>query len=163
MSVVHTLLREELYCPSPGGCSTGMSYTQVPKATGLHRSYNPRGVPQQGLTHDHLDEFDPACTRPVPFSVQSGSIISRRPHRKPWPGRKAPRQCEVVSQLLQLCRKHPTRLSSLTAASCWDEAPFWGTHKCRWTAAQTPRCHRKSTHLSYSQFSLWRPYTTVSS
>lgn len=52
----------------------------------------------------------------------------------------------IVNSLYSyLCRRRPTLLSSLTAASCWCEAPFWGKHRCRWTAAQTPGCHQKST------------------
>lgn len=51
----------------------------------------------------------------------------------------------VNSLYSYLCRRRPTLLSSLTAASCWCEAPFWGKHRCRWTAAQTPGCHQKST------------------
>lgn len=57
-------------------------------------------------------------------------------------------ESEYCKCVMYLCRRLPTLLSSLTAASCWGEAPFWGTHMCRWTAAQTPGCHRKST--------LWR-------
>lgn len=72
-------------------------------------------------------------------------IISKKQHRRPWPSRKSPQQCEASSQLLPLCRRHPKPLSSLTAASCWGEGPFWGMHMCKWTVAQTPRCRRMST------------------
>lgn len=98
---------------------------------GCHRSCNPRGVPQQGLAHDHRDESIPRLHPSSLFQSSPTVIISRRQHRKPWPNRKWPLQCEAASQLLQLCRRLPTLLSSLTATSCWGEAPFWGMHRCR--------------------------------
>ena len=51
----------------------------------------------------------------------------------------------VDSWHFYLCRRRPTLPSSLTAARCWCAAPFWGRHRCRWAAARTPRCRRKST------------------
>lgn len=104
--------------------------------------------------------LQPAAIQSLPLRCHS--IILKRWCRKPWPNRRRPQQCEAASQLSQLCRRHPTLLSSLTAASCWCEGPSWGTHMCRWTAAQTPRYHRKSTHLSYSLFALWRRCNTLS-
>lgn len=157
MSVVHTHYWGRSYVPShhKGAALAGLSHEST-GPMGFHRSCNPRRVRQHGLVHDHRDESIPY---PHPSSLFQSSltrIISRRRCRKPWPNRKSPRQCEAASRLPQLCRRRPTLLSSLTAASCWGEAPFWGMHKCRWTATQTPGCHRKSTHLSYSQFALWR-------
>lgn len=149
----HTYHQGSSHVPSRlRGAPLGVFFpTSVHRVMGFHRSSNPRSVPQQGLAHDHWDEFIPTLHPSSPFQ-SSLTIISRIWCRTPWPDRKPQRQCGAVSQLLQLCRKRPTLLSSLTAASCWVEEPFWGTRKCRWTAARTPGCRRKSTHLSYSQF-----------
>lgn len=164
MSVVHTHYQGSGYVPShQKGAALASLSLGVNRANGVSWPCNSRDVPQQGLAHGHSVESIPSLHLSVSFPVQSDSIISRRQCRRPWSNRKSPQQYAAVSRLSQLCRRRPKLLSSLTAASCWCEAPFWGMHKCRWASAQTPGYHRGSTHLSCWQFGRWWFIMTVSS
>lgn len=165
MSVVHTLHLGRSCIPSHqrGAAMASLSHGCTLQGHGVSLVMKSRGCPTTGTSTwpQRSVHLQPAAVQSL--QLRSHSIILKIRCRKPWPNRRQPRQCEAASQLSQLCKRHPILLSSLTATSCWGEGPFWGTHMCRWTAAQTPGCHRKSTHLSYSLFALWRWCNTFSS
>lgn len=76
---------------------------------GFHQSCNPKGVPRQGLAHNHRDESIPGLQPSSFFQSGLALIILRRQCRMPWPNRKSPRRCEAASRLPQLEREMENR------------------------------------------------------